>query len=144
MNWGYRILLLYLSFVVLMTVMVFMAVTQKDIHLVAKDYYKQEIAYQEEINKIKNAGEIKVDSILTYSAENQLIEITLDKAGLKGEILFFRPSDAFKDFKIALQTDDSMKQFISTKSLTKGLWRIKMNWDDKGKPFYFEQKIFIK
>jgi len=144
MNWGYRILILYLSFVALMIIMVFMALTQKDIHLVAKDYYKQEIAYQAEINKIHNTKNLKIDSIISYLPDDQMLVIGLKKTNLDGEILFFRPADAHKDFKLGLQLDNSMKQYISTKPLAKGLWRIKMNWQDAGKYFYFEKKIFIK
>lgn len=144
MNWGYRILILYLSFVAFMVVMVMVSVMQTDIHLVAKDYYKQEIAYENQIDKIKNANAMQFDSI-TYSKENQVLQVNLNQPIQKGEILFFRPSDARKDFRLPLQIDESMKQYISTKAMDKGLWRVKMQWNDaNNKLFYFEQKIMIK
>jgi nitrogen fixation protein FixH len=144
MNWGYRILFLYLFFVAFMATMVTISVMQTDIHLVAKDYYKQEIAYQSEINKIKNANALHFDSI-SYSKEKQMLQITLNQPISKGEILFFRPANARKDFRLPLQIDESMTQFISTKAMDKGLWRIKMSWNDaNNKLFYFEQKIVIK
>lgn len=144
MNWGYRILFLYLAFVAFMVFMVTVSVMQTDIHLVAKDYYKQEIAYENQIDKIKNANAMQFDSI-TYSKENQVLQVSLNQPIKKGEILFFRPSDARKDFRLPLQIDESMKQYISTKAMDKGLWRIKMQWNDaNNKLFYFEQKIMIK
>jgi hypothetical protein len=53
MNFGVKITALYLGFVALILTLVFMSFGQK-VELVSKDYYAQEIAFQDKINSINN------------------------------------------------------------------------------------------
>ena len=48
MNWGQKIILAYLTFIILLVVMAYQSFNTK-VDLVAKDYYRQELAYQERI-----------------------------------------------------------------------------------------------
>jgi hypothetical protein len=117
---------------------------QTDIHLVAKDYYKKEIAYQEEIDKMKNVKNLNGAFAFDYQPENQVIDLKFPEKTQKGEIVFFRPSDARKDFKLALQNDESGKQLLSTSKMDKGRWIVKINWNTQGKDYYVERKIDVK
>ncbi len=56
MGWGWRITILYSSFVVFMIGMAVMAFRQ-DFDLVSDDYYEEEIAYQGRIDQMTNASE---------------------------------------------------------------------------------------
>ncbi len=140
MNWGYRIMILYTSFVVFMVTMVVMTFQYK-VNLVAPDYYKQEMAYQAEINKMTNTKELSEEVKLQY--KENMLWLNIPSGEAEGEILFFRPSDSRKDFKIALSTDSTGLQALPTEGLTKGLWRLKIDWTSEGKNFYNEQRIKI-
>lgn len=140
MNWGYRIAILYTSFVIFMVTMVVMTFQYK-VNLVAPDYYKQEMSYQSEINKMNNTGALSEEVTLQYKED--MLWLNLPGGEAEGEILFFRPSDASKDFKIALSTDDAGLQALPTEGLDLGLWRLKIDWSVKDKNFYSEQRIKI-
>jgi hypothetical protein len=140
MNWGYRIAILYTSFVIFMITMVVMTFQYK-VNLVAPDYYKQEMTYQSEIDKISNVAQLLEKVKLQYT--DKMLWLELPNGEAEGEILFFRPSDASKDFKIALSTDSTGRQALPTEGLATGLWRLKIDWTAKGKAFYSEQRIKI-
>ncbi len=53
MNFGSKITVLYLSFVGLILTLVFMCFGQK-VELVSKDYYAQELKFQDKIDAINN------------------------------------------------------------------------------------------
>lgn len=141
MNWGYRIAILYSSFALFMFTMVALTF-QYRVNLVDKDYYKQEIAYQAEIDKMQRVNQLDQKPALTFNTESRMLELNLPFEEAHGEILFFRPSDAKKDFKIPLMLHHQT-QAIPCKGLPKGMWRLKINWQSDGKTFYLEQKIQV-
>ncbi len=140
MNWGYRITLLYLGFVAFMLTMVVMTFQYK-VNLIAPDYYKKEMAYQDEINKMNNLAALEQGVQFEY--KDKMLWLELPSGMAEGEIEFFRPADGRKDFKIALSTDESGKQAIPTEGLDNGLWRLKIDWKSNDKNFYNEQRIKI-
>jgi hypothetical protein len=117
----------------------------QDINLVSKDYYKQEIEYEDQIQRIRNT-----------QALEEAPEITLDRMGLSiiisfpeglvsedlnGYVHLFRPSDSSLDKKYRLELDGSGSQIISISGHLKGLWKVKLLWGSKGSEYYLE-KIF--
>lgn len=143
MNWGYRVTILYIGFVLFMLTLVFMSF-RYDVNLVAKDYYQQELAYQQEINKIANAQGLIKASDFKYNPSNRCIEFTLPLNYRQGEIHFFRPSDRRKDFRLSFKNDSEGRQWIPVRAIERGLWRLKINWKDQSKDYFFEQKIQVK
>jgi predicted dehydrogenase len=59
MNWGYKIMLVYLVFISGMLFMAFKS-SEQDIELVTEDYYAKELVYQQKIDEIKNQDRIIV------------------------------------------------------------------------------------
>jgi len=53
MSWGKKITILYIGFVLLIVSMVTISASHK-IELVSKDYYAQELDYQQKINAIRS------------------------------------------------------------------------------------------
>ncbi len=141
MSWGWKITLLFSGFVIFVLFMVFRALNE-DFHLVADNYYEKEIKYQGEIDKIRNARrldeKIKIDYLpganivlLTYPEEH--------RKELKGDITFFRPSDAALDKHFLIEPDNQGQQRISVGSLNRGLWQVKVTWS-YGENNYQEEK----
>jgi len=58
MNWEKKIAIVYLSFVGFMGFLVWKCLQQDDIHLVSKDYYQKEIAYQKDIDRMNNTNQL--------------------------------------------------------------------------------------
>ena len=146
MNWGWKIVILYAAFVAMTLSMVFYFMGQK-VDLVAKDYYKQEIEYQDQIDKITNAKLLKEPLVFEYSVTERSINLSFPplhlNQGIEGIIHLYRPSDSDEDKEIVVQPDDSGKQTIAVGGLSRGLWKIKITWSSAGTEFYDEKVITL-
>ena len=67
MNWGWKICILYSGFALLTLTMVFFAMNQ-EVFLVSDDYYKQEIEYQGQIDKMENARALSEPLVISYDS----------------------------------------------------------------------------
>ena len=146
MNWGHKIALLYISFVVMTLAFVFYFMGQK-VDLVTDDYYKEEIQYQDQIDRVKNATSLKDPIDVSYSPAEKKVNISFPKsqAGdvIKGNIFFYRPSNSAEDRKFAIHPEDTGVQSIYVGSFHNGLWKIKILWSTGGKEYYYEKMITL-
>jgi len=146
MNWGWKIVVLYSSFVIMTLSMVIFFMSQK-VDLVADDYYKQEIQYQGQIDKISNAKSLKEPIGYVYSNQPRTVKLSFPNAhvqqGLAGKVYFYRPSNSNEDKEFDLRINDSGEQIISISSLSRGLWKIKISWNSGGKEFYDEKVVTL-
>lgn len=145
MNWGKKIALVYLSFVAFMGFMVWKCLQQKDINLVSEDYYQKEIAYQNNIDQMNNTNQLSKELTFNYKPDSQQIMLNFPKEsiGSTGEINFYRPSDAKKDFAVKLDIANAESQTIPVSTLDKGLWVVKVSWNKDGKGYYKEEKMVL-
>ncbi|RYU95425.1 FixH family protein [Emticicia agri] len=145
MNFGHKIGIFYGLFVIFMITLVTLCIRQKDISLVSNDYYKQEIAYQAEIDKQRNAGQLTNPVQITYAGAEQQLTVSFpqEQIGARGKVKFYRPSDAKKDFAVDLQLNETAVQHIPVNHLTKGLWVVKIEWENAGKAYLKEEKIVL-
>lgn len=145
MNWGYKILFLYLSFVAGMLYLVVQSTRQK-IDLVSEDYYARTINFQDQINHTENASKGNLKVMIDYDKAGKKIGFTFPKREgqlPKGKITFFRPDNAALDFSIAIDAPASVQE-IPADELNRGLWRIQFNWELGGVPLYQEERIQIE
>ena len=148
MNWGLKIGIVFVGFVVFMISMVIICMRQENIHLVTENYYEKEIAYQDQIDNETNTVALKNDvPEILYAKENGMVTVQypagFSDASITGSILFFRPSDAKQDFTVPLKADPLRQQKVSVADLEKGLWKIKMEWSAVGKKYYLEEKLVV-
>ena len=143
-SWGTRIAILYISFIGLVVFMVVMSVRQK-IDLVSDDYYNQELAFQDKLNKMKNAETLT--TTITHKITSSDIELQFQpefkNKKLTGEILFFRPSDSSKDFKTEVTVNENAQQKIQLNHLSKGMYKMQITWKDETTPYFAEETIVI-
>lgn len=146
MSWGYKIALMYGGFVVFIISMVTLCIKQDDIHLVSKEYYKEEIAYQDQIDKLTNVQQLQSGVHFRYLHQTQEVLFSLPETMREatGEFLFFRPADARKDKRIALHLDEKGKQLVPVEGLDKGLWKVKVQWTFNNTPYFNEQILVIQ
>lgn len=143
MNFGHKIAIVYTLFVVFIVSLVTFCVKQKDIFLVSSDYYKKEIAYQDEIDKYANARGLTRPVKIVVSGEFLTFEFPEELQGASGEIHFYRPSDANLDFKVPVRIDPDHTQKVAVGRLVKGQWVVKMEWSKDGKNYLKEEKIIL-
>ncbi len=143
MNFGVKITVLYISFVVLILTMVFMCFGQ-DVELVSADYYAQEIQFQDKINAINN--EKSLGESIQHSINKNEIVLTIDSVLLsndfEGTINFFRPSDSSKDLKLKMKFANN-EQVVSRKNLIHGAYKLQLSWTSNKTNYFKEEVIFI-
>jgi hypothetical protein len=142
-SWGTKIAALYIGFVLLIGTMVFMCMNQK-IDLVSSDYYEKELAFQGRITEMNNANNLSqgiIHWINTDGINLQFPSEFKDKV-IKGEVYLFRPSDASKDIKTVVDLRD-LKMTIPFQKLTKGMYKMQINWSVKDTSYFSEEIIVI-
>jgi nitrogen fixation protein FixH len=144
MNFGGKIVVLYLSFVGLILTLVFMSYGQK-VELVSTDYYAQEINFQQKINATNNEKSLSGASISHVINGNSVI-LKIDSALLSddfnGTATFFRPSDSSKDVQMKMNFVNN-EQIIDSKELIHGAYKLQLSWTSNQKKYFKEEVIFI-
>ncbi len=144
MSWGKGIVIVFILFVGGIGVMVYKSMS-KNVDLVASNYYENELKYQEQINKINNSNSLKEQLKVEITEGGLYLQFPKETTqDLSGEIVFYRPSDEKGDFKIPVRPEGDGKQFVSTVSLKKGMWKVQINWKSGGKDYFNEEKVMIQ
>ncbi|MBT8234446.1 MAG: hypothetical protein HKO66_16865 [Saprospiraceae bacterium] len=139
LNWGQGIFIFYLFFTCTLIFVLFQSMQVKH-NLVVDDYYKEDLAYQSQIDKIKNQKLSNNLIVKTSKKDNKITFNFLDAESLKGQIHFYRPSDKNKDFKIDINENNFS---YDTQKMIKGKWTLKIDWQDKSNNYYHEKEISI-
>jgi nitrogen fixation protein FixH len=84
--------------IVMMSALVYMSMKQ-DIHMVSKDYYEQELVYQQKINAMAHTHAYDKQFSITENTDTILIKVpeSLSKDLNKGSIYFYCPADEKMD-----------------------------------------------
>lgn len=143
MNFGGKIVILYLSFVALILTLVFNCYSM-DVDLVSSDYYAQEINFQQKINATNNEKDLK--GSITHEVNDKAIVLTIDSAlisnDFKGTINFYRPSDSKQDVSMKMNFVNR-EQIIDLKQLVHGAYKLQLTWTCNQKNYFKEEVIFI-
>jgi hypothetical protein len=138
MNWGHKLTIGMVSFMLFIAFMVF-KMTQSKVDLVADNYYESGVSYQQKIQMTKNTLENPNNLMFNWSDSAQILSINISEIK-EGSILLYRPSDRKKDFKTILLSQN----LIDFKTKDKGLWRVILQWTaTNNKVFYSERELFI-
>ncbi|MBU6159043.1 MAG: FixH family protein [Bacteroidetes bacterium] len=143
MSWGKKIISGYLLFVIGILFLVVMSMRQSQ-DLVTKDYYDQELVYQDRLDEINRADSI--ENAVTIDYANQAVSIqfadTFKNARLTGNVWIYCPDDATKDLKKAFSlTAGNTLLLIPCKTV--GFRRVKVSWQSSGISYYKEKDLFI-
>jgi hypothetical protein len=145
MSWGLRITILYLGFVAMIVTLVVVSANQS-IELESKDYYAQELKYQQKIDALNNTNNLTSSVSHVVNANDVLISFPKEQVanGIKGDILFFCQYDSKKDKRIEIAVNANGEQLIPFSLLSSGKYTMKISWNVLGKDFYKESPITIK
>ncbi|MBS9460897.1 FixH family protein [Flagellimonas sp. 389] len=144
LNWGTSIVLAFIAFIAfILYFVVRMSMDDSTNHdLVTDDYYKQELAYQKEIDASNSASEMGADLKLEKSEGGLRIFFPeqYDYKKIKGTVSLYRPSNKHLDvdFPISLSKTHLL---IPDNSLLDGRWDIKIKWQYQGKHFLHKEKL---
>lgn len=143
MNWGNKLIIVFILFAGLIGFMVYKAMNTK-FELVSKDYYKDELRYQDRIDGKQNANKLG-NILISQNADELLLALPNEMKGIKveGEAWFYCKTDATKDRKIMLQVDENGQQHILKNKISKGIYELKLNWQTTTEKYYTEQNITV-
>jgi len=142
MSWSYRITALYLGFVGIIITLVVIASRQK-IELESKDYYLQELKYQDKLDAIKNTNELTA-SITHIVNENAIVlNLPLEQGTVTGEIYFFCPANSDNDVDVKMNFYNGQQQ-IQKSLLRPGAYKMRLSWTAQNKNYFKEEVITIK
>ena len=143
-NWGTGIVLAFIGFMCFILYFVIKVNTDKkyDHDLVTEDYYKQELDFQNDINKETNAKNLTENISLKKTENGLLIAIpeNLKINGISGKVFLYRPSNKQLDFEVPISLSDH-NLLIPDKRLLDGRWNIKIYWQYKGKSYLYKKEI---
>jgi len=144
LNWGTGIVLAFIAFIAFIMYFVILASTDNsaDHDLVTEDYYKQELAYQNEIDALANAKTYA--SQISYIRVDEGLEISFPKEmnynEIEGKVSLYRPSNKHLDFDFPISLSNK-HLLIPDKRLLDGRWDIKIYWNYQDKDYLIKKSI---
>lgn len=144
MNWGRSLILVFVLFAAFMVFLVYRA-SNTHFDLVSKDYYKDELRYQDKINGLQHVA--KLSSPVQMEVNNQMLHIDLPAEmrgkSIRGELWLYCKTDAGKDVRLPISADTSTSFSIQLAGRLPGTYLAKLHWEALHVPYDFEQEIII-
>lgn len=141
-NWGTGIAIFYSSFVLIMILMVVKA-SRTEINMVQENYYDQDLNY-EAFRQSRQNGQSDLASIEYLPAANEVV-ILFDETSksVSGNIKLYRPSDNLQDKNLAIEMDQQKRVIVPVSALSRGYWKIQVEWESDGRHYFKEKAIIL-
>lgn len=143
-NWGTGIVLAFIGFIsFIMYFIITMNVDDRYDHdLVTEDYYAEELAYQNDIDKLENAKNLSENITYKHLEEGLYIYFpsNIDFYQVTGHVFLYRPSNKQLDFETPISLSKPYL-LIPDKRLVGGRWNITIDWKYKGEAYLYKQTI---
>jgi len=142
MSWGKWIIVAFVLFAGFIATLVTVCMKQ-DVSLVSKDYYKDELNYQEQIVRMNNVNQLPTKPVIQRSGDYIVVDFHQLRDVENGKLNLFSPSDPRKDKTFKLSSVTTVPQQFSISDIAKGMYRARMQWNMHGKEYYLETIITI-
>lgn len=141
MNWGKGIIIFMASFMTFILWMVF-TLMSKNTDLESEDYYKKEIAYEQEIQAQRNANDAKEKVKISENKEFIILQFPVKEKIDTVSVEFFKPNDKKGDQLFAEVGTKTM--MVDKKKLQKGVYLINIHYQIENKKFLQKEEIMLK
>lgn len=142
MNWGKGLAIGYISFAVLLGVMVYLTTTVNP-ELVTTDYYARELAFQDKIDARERAE--KEGVTVTLSQDEQGMHLNFNRQVMHGTIELLRPSDSKLDLDLEFGKNTGVTSYlIPSSDLEKGQYSLTIEWYIGENPYYNKQNFYYQ
>ena len=142
-TWGHKIAGVYLLFVAGILFLVYKA-NHEDFDLVTKDYYGEELKYQQVIDQTENSTKLSVP-LNVEKTEGQLKISFPEEMRNKKKIIDFYlyyPADEKKDFRIKIETNE-IEFTQPLPAGIQGMYELQLTWQADSLKYFHKQKIFF-
>ncbi|PKP52708.1 MAG: hypothetical protein CVT92_07550 [Bacteroidetes bacterium HGW-Bacteroidetes-1] len=140
-NWGTKLVLAMSAFMIM--VIIFAVLMMKEsINLVEKDYYPMGQAYEELINKKKNA--VSIEDSIVFEKKNGLLllqfPVFFEPDKIEGSVQLYHRSEEKNDVFFELRAVSNQYFEFPVEGLN-GRYIVKLNWHYDGTSYYIEKSI---
>lgn len=144
MNWGNKLLLLFIVFGGGISYMVYRCM-KTPVNLVSEHYYKDELAYQQVIDGTRQANALSGKVRLTLRTGGIRIQLPpeMHDRQVQGNIEFYCPSDAARDRNLPLSIERGGNEDIPVADLLPGHYTVKIAWTATGVGYFSEQPFVV-
>jgi hypothetical protein len=144
MNWGNKILLVFLVFAAGIFYLVYRSM-HVNYELVSKEYYKDEIRYQDIIDASQRANALSRKIEIRQSANVIAVQLPDEMKDEKvtGVMWFYCAADETKDRRISMQPDQRGAQEFTKQKFLPGSYVVKFDWTSKNTRYYAEEPLTI-
>ncbi len=144
-NWGTGLTIFFILFIATLGFVLFKS-RQVENSLVMDNYYDEDLKYQEHYDKLTNTSALKIGVKIENDKQTGKVSIVFpgdSTSVVKGTALLYNPASQKADVKYDFELKKSLQYFIPVDTLSKGKWKIKLDWTQDGKPYYYEETIII-
>jgi nitrogen fixation protein FixH len=145
-NWGTSIVIAIAAFMgfILFFVIKMSVNSEYDHDLVATEYYKNELLFQEEIDKENNLKKLITPIVIKQEPAGITIVFPADlkPKNIQGKVFLYRPSNEKLDIEIPLSISSNIL-FLPKKDLVGGRWNIIIDFTHQGTAYLFKKEIML-
>jgi len=144
MNWGHKVLIVFLVFAGGMSYLVYRSM-HVNYELVSKDYYKDELHYQDVIDASKRADALNSKIDISQTDQGIRVQLPAEMKGgdVSGNIWFYCAADETKDRHVVIKLDEQAAQVISKHKFLPGSYIVKVDWQRNNLQFHTEEPLTI-
>ncbi|MBL7870477.1 MAG: FixH family protein [Cyclobacteriaceae bacterium] len=142
MNIGKWIVFAFVMFALFIGTLVTVCMNQ-DISLVSQNYYKEELIYQDQIDRIQNTNALSERPIITATPDTLKIHFDQFQEIKKGEIKLFCPSNERNDKSFSVHASEAIEQIFPLNTLPRGMYKARFFWSIGEKEFFLEEIITL-
>ena len=144
MNWGHKILLVIIAFVLIMFGMVYIAFQQNN-ELIDNNYYEKEVKYQSLIDASRRLNDASNQKIFTQNESIISIKlpINLVQKFNNGKIEFLKNDDQSKDIRVSFVPDSLGVYNIEKNKFGKGSFTARVEWYNEKTMYYRTEKLIL-
>jgi len=143
-NWGHKLTIGFLAFAGMIVYLVVQSMNTR-YDLVSKEYYKEELQYQQVIDGTSRANQLSSHTTITQTNDALTVQLPheMQQKTITGSILFYSIDNSQKDKKISMQVDGNGAQTINSRSFVPGRYTAKISWQSNGEQYYTEVPVTI-
>ncbi|MAN26056.1 MULTISPECIES: FixH family protein [Mesonia] len=144
-NWGVGIVITIVCFMgfIMFFVIKMSTDTKYDHDLVTEEYYKEELAYQDQIDAQQNSAHLAENIQVEVSAEGIQILFPSEKIDIEGKVNLYRPSNKKLDLEIPVNLENQ-QMMIPAEKLVEGKYKLSIHWKWNGTTYLFKKDLQIR
>jgi hypothetical protein len=142
MNFGKWIVVSFILFAIFIGSLVTLCIRQ-DISLVSKEYYRDELVYQDQMKRISNTETLSVKPVVKASRTGVIsVQFASGEEIQSGTLRLFSPSNSKLDHEFKIESGTHSAVF-KTAPFQTGMYRVKLLWNMNDREYYYEEVIYI-